>query len=416
MLRATQYFRSIRDFFSRTSIRNPDHWFNQALSRSPTHMSNSQALKVATVYACNKILSETIATLPFKFYEKTDDGGREEYSNYFLAKVFRKPNILQTRSEFFEYLVTNINFNGNNYAAINYDRGYIKELIPMNPLLMTPEIKNNKVIYTYNHEDNDDIHSARGEKVYSQDRIFHCKNLTIDGLNGLSPITYAKKSINLSLEAENHGYTYFANGARASGFLEHPAVLKGKALENIEKSYNKKTTGDNKFKIRILEEGMTYKAASLSNEDSQYLQTREFQVRDIARWYSVPLELLQEPSKTGVYSNREQFMQSFVVFSCLPWLVKTEQRVHTDLIPVEDQDSIYCEFNVEGLLRGDIVTRYRAYAIGRQWGILNADEPRAKENMNPLPNGAGKKYLMPLNMEDVENPRKTKENIKDGQE
>lgn len=379
-------------------------------------MSKSQALKVATVYACNKILSETIGTLPFKFYERTDDGGREEYSDYFLAKVFRKPNILQTRAEFFEYLVTNINFNGNNYAAINYDRGYIKELIPMNPLLMTPEIKNNKVFYTYNHEDNDDIHSAGVEKTYPQDRIFHCRNLTLDGLNGLSPIAYAKKSINLSLEAEDHGYTYFKNGARASGWLEHPGILKGKALENLQKSTQKRMTGDNKFKIRVAEEGMTYKQASLTNEDSQYLQTREFQVRDIARWYSVPLELLQEPSKTGVYSNREQFMQSFVVFSCLPWLVKTEQRVDTDLIPEEDRGRVFCEFNVEGLLRGDIVTRYRAYAIGRQWGILNVDQIHAKENMNPLPNGAGKKYLMPLNMEDVENPRKTKENIKDGQE
>lgn len=409
MLRASQYLRSIKDFFTRASIRNPDHWFNQSLGRSSHHVSKSHALKVATVYACNKILSETIATLPFKFYERTKDGGREEYSNYFLAKVFKNPNILQTRAEFFEHLVTNINFNGNNYAAINYDRGYIKELLPMDPLLMTPEIKNNKVIYTYNHEDGP-------IKEYPQNRIFHCKNLTLDALNGISPIAYAKKSINLSLEAEDHGYTYFKNGARASGFLEHPAILKGKALENLQKSMNKGMTGDNKFKIRVLEEGMSYKTASLTNEDSQYLQTREFQVRDIARWYSIPLELLQEPSKTGVYTNREQFMQSFVVFTCLPWLVKTEQRVNTQLIPLEDQDNIYAEFSVDGLLRGDIVTRYRAYAIGRQWGILNVDEIRAKENKNPLPNGAGKKYLMPLNMEDVENPRKSKENIKDGQE
>jgi len=406
MLRAIQY---LKNFFTRSSIRNPDHWFNQLLGSSSNSISKSAALKVATVYACNKILSETIGTLPFKCYERTKDGGREEYSTYFLAKVFRKPNVLQTRAEFFELLVTNINFNGNNYGAINYDRGYITEILPMDSNRMTPEIKNNKIIYTYNHEDGP-------QKQYPPERIFHCKNLTLDGLTGLSPITYAKKSINLSLEAENHGYTYFANGARASGYLEHPAILKGKARENIEKSYNKKMTGENKFKIRVLEEGMTYKAASLSNEDSQYLQTREFQVRDVARWYNVPLELLNEPSKTGVYSNREQFMQSFVVFTCLPWLVKTEQRVNTQLVPEEDQARIYFEFNVDGLLRGDLVTRYRAYAIGRQWGMLNVDEIRAKENLNPLPNGAGKKYLMPLNMEDVENPRKTKENTKDAQE
>lgn len=398
MIRAVEY---IKNLFTRSaSIRNPDHWFNQARTR--IDVSNNIALKVSTVYACNKVLAETIGALPLKCYQRADnDGGKEPYSTYFLAKILRRPNALQTTSEFLETLVSQINLRGNYYAGINYDRGYVSGLIPFNPVLMDPEIKNNVILYKYNHENGP-------LKIYPQSRIFHVRNLTLDGLNGLSPIAYAKKGINLALESEDHGYYYFKNGTRASGFLQHPGTLKGQAHENLRKSWNKKMSGEEKFKIQILEEGMAWQPASLSNEDAQYLQTRQFQVEDIARWYRVPLELLQHPAKTSSYASVEQFMLSFVVHTLTPWVKKIENRINYDLVPIEDQDNIFFEFKLDGLLRGDIQSRYRAYATGRQWGWLSVDDVRGFENMNPLPSGTGKKYLMPLNMEDVENPREKK--------
>jgi HK97 family phage portal protein len=398
MFRAVQY---VKNLFSRSdSARYPNSWFNQLLSKIP--INTEIALKVAAVYACNKVLSETISTLPLKCYERTTDGGKEEYNQYFLSKVFKKPNVLQTQAEYFENLVTQINLKGNSYSAINYKKGYVNELLPMNPILMYPEIKDNNLIYTYHHQD-------RPLQIYKPDRIFHVKNLTLDGLTGLSPISYAAKAVNLAAESEDHGYRYFKNGTRASGFLKHPGQLKGTAYKNLETSFNKKMSGEEKFKIQILEEGMEWVNASMTNEDSQYLQTRQFQVEDIARWYRVPLELIQHPAKTASYASVEQFMLSFVVHTIRPWCVKIEQRINTTLIPEEDQDRIFFEFKVDGLLRGDLRSRYAAYSIARQWGWLSADDVRALENMNPLPEGAGKKYLTPLNMINAKDPQAQKE-------
>lgn len=407
---------SIRGLFSRSAMRDPDSWFTKIFSEARS--SNSRALKVATVYACNKVLAETIATLPKKCYERTPDGGKEEYSTYFLQKLFKKPNKLQTEPEFFETMVTHINMRGNHYAGINFDRGYPSELITMNPLMMLPEIKNNEFLYGYTHQTGpvtvDEtlvypyVEKKNNIKYYKPWEILHNKNLTINGILGLSPISYMKKTIELSLESEDHGYRYFKNGSRVSGFLKHPGELSDKAYERLKKSWKKRTTGENKFSLEILEEGMDFAAAALSNEDSQYLQTRQFQVEDAARWYRVPLELIGHPAKTASYASVEQFILSFVIHTIRPWLVKIENRVNTTLIPEEDQDRIFWEFKIDGLLRGDIMTRYKAYAVGRQWGWLCADDIRGFENMNPLPDGKGKIYLMPLNMEDIENPRKRK--------
>lgn len=402
---------SIRNLFSRSdSISDKDFWWHSILEK--IGISNDKALKVSAVYACNKVLAETISTLPLKCYERTSNGEKEEYNTYFLVKVLDKPNILQTRAEYLETLVTSINLRGNNFSGKNFDKkGYLKELIPFNALQMSPKIKNNQLIYEYSRALGE--LSAEKQNTYMVEplqpwQVFHTKNLTIDGVNGLTPISYAKKSIELALESENHGHAYFKNGARTSGFLKHPGQLKDTARENLKKSMEKRTTGDNKFRIIVLEEGMEWHNASLTNEDAQYLQTRQFQVEDIARWYRVPLELIQHPAKTASYASVEQFMLSFVIHTIRPWLVKLEQRINYDLVPEEDHGRVFFEFNVNGLLRGDIVSRYRAYSIGRQWGWLSVDDVRGLENMNPLPNGTGKKYLMPLNMEDVDNPRKRK--------
>jgi len=390
---------SIKKFLSRSTLRNPDEWFQKYLERN--EITNHKALMVSTYYACNKVLAETISTLPLKFYERTPDGGREEYSSYFLAKTLKKPNVLQNNVEFLETMVTHINMRGNHYAGINFASGYPSELVLMNPLSMKPLVENGKFLYRY-------YPSEGTPRDYQPWQILHNKNFTIDGFTGISPIKMARSAIDLALESEKHGYSYFKNGSRTSGFLKHPGILSKDAQDRLKKSWVNKTTDEEKFKVQILEENMEFKASSLSNEDSQYLQTRQFEVEDVARFLRVPLELIGHPAKTASYNSVEQFMLSFVIHSIRPWLVKTETNYNSKLVPEEDQDHIFCEFTVDGLLRGDVMTRYRAYQLGRAGGWLSPDDIRAKENQKPLPNGKGKIYLMPLNMEDVNNPRKRK--------
>ena len=397
-------FQRIIDFFTPSrSLLNPDHWLTLALKESGG-VTGSKALQQATVYACIKILSETIPSLPLKCYERIPTGGKEDYGSYFLNKVIRKPNILQSQFEFWETLITQICLRGNYYTGKNYSRGFISELIPMNPLGMTPKIENGKIIYEYTND--------KGmPSSYPQNRISHFKNFTLDGLIGLSPIECSKKSIDLAQEAENHGYTYYKNGARTGGFVKHPGRLKDTAYKNLQTSLNKKASGDQKFKIQILEENMDWIASGLTNEDSQYLQTREFSVEEICRIFRVPIELVQHRGSNNSYASVEQFFLSFGVYTIIPWLKRLENRILLDWIPEEDQDSVFYEFKIGGLLRGDVKSRYEAYRIAREWGWMNADEIRELENMNPMPDGKGKIYFMPLNMEDIGNPRKPKEKV-----
>lgn len=384
-------------------------WIMGILGASGGAVSVDDALRLSTVFACIRVISESIASLPLKFYERLPDGGKEPFDTYPLAKLFRKPNQHQNQFEFIETLCAILCLRGNFYAGINYSQGWQKELVTLDPSRMQVNVDKNRKTYKYTDLDGK-------TQTYKPVRIWHPKGLSTDGITGLSPITYASKSLKLSIAAEKHGITYYENGTRMSGIAKHPGRLSEIGRQNLQKSINEGLSGDNKFRAIVFEEGLDWINVGLSNEDSQYLQTRQFQTEEICRIYRVPAVLVNHPDKTATYASAEQFFLSFVVHTLRPWLTRIETSINTDLVPHEDQESVFAEFKVEGLLRGDIKSRYQSYAIGRQWGWLSADDIRALENMNPLPDGAGKTYLQPMNMIDAKDTDKLLDNSDDSED
>jgi hypothetical protein len=214
-------------------------------------------------------------------------------------------------------------------------------------------------------------------------------------------IRLAAESIGLGKAAEIYGASLFGQGARPGGILEHPAQLSDQARENLRSSFEGLHKGPaNANRMAILEEGMTWRQVAIPPEDAQFLQTREFQVIEIARWFNVPPHFLRDLSR-ATFSNIEHQGIEFVIYSLRPWLVRWEQEVNRKLLSPAERKGYFAEFLVDALLRGDIATRYESYATARNNGWLSADEIRSMENQNPLPDGTGARYYMPANMLEV---------------
>lgn len=362
------------------AARNPEHWILGVLGNQGT-ISQEDALRISTVFACVRVISETISSLPLKFYERLSGGGKGEIPDYSLAYLLNQPNKFQTQMEYIETLCAHMCLRGNHYSGVNYNGGgQIVELVPLLPGNMNVEIIGDSLIYKYQDE------KQQKEIQYDGTRIFHLKGLSLDGIMGLSPLSYARKIFDLSIAAETHGTAYYKNGARTPGFLSHPGKLKELTRKSLQKDINEKMSGDNKFKIIVLEENMNWINSGISAEDSQYLQTRQFSVEEICRIFRVPAVLVQHPDKTMSYASAEQFFLSFVVHTIRPWVKRIESRINL-LIPPKDRIKRFSEFLLDGLLRGDNKSRYEAYAIAKQNKIMTTNEIREKENLNPVEGG-----------------------------
>jgi HK97 family phage portal protein len=228
--------------------------------------------------------------------------------------------------------------------------------------------------------------------------VFHVKGLGFDGLVGYSVIRMARESMGLALAAEEFGARFFANGVRPSGVLESPDELGDNAYERLQKAIDAHRGLENQHKMLILEQGTKWTKTSMTANEAQFLESRQFTVPEICRWYRMQPHIIGDLSR-ATFSNIEHQSIEFVVFTLRPWLVRVEQELARRLmIASERDDGYYFAFNVRGLLRGDIASRYAAYAIGRQWGWLSADDVLALEDSNPLPDGKGAVYLNPMNM------------------
>lgn len=369
-----------------------DHWLLGTIvdPLSGEKMSDARALQISTVFACIKVLSETISTLPLKWYKRIDEDRRVEHKEYPVAKLFKTPNRLQNKINFIETIIAMLCLRGNYYGGKNYNNGArLVEILPLKPDRVKIETINNIITYDYT----DDIGKS---KTYKPDQIWHIKGLSLDGIKGLSPIEYARKSLNLSQHAENHGINYYKNGARTSGVVKIPGKLKEGMKEKMIKDVSLGMTGENKFKIMVFDNGAEWKETGLSQEDSQYLETRIFSVEEICRFFRVPTIMVGHSNKSSTYASSEQFMLSFVKFTLAPWLARIEEAINYGLIFEEDWDTIYAEFSVDGLLRGDTESRHKSYSLGRQWGWLSVNDIRKKENMDPVEDGDI--YLQPGNM------------------
>ncbi len=393
--------------FNRAEKRNlsdPWHWLARIVSSGSSagiNVTVDTAMKAAAVYACNKVLSETIASLPLFVYHRLPAGGKEPVQDHPLSDILHyAPNDFQTSYEWREGYVSHLNFRGNSYQQKIMKAGRIRQLIPLNPANMQVVIENGKIIYRYKYEDG-------VEKSFNFDEIWHLKNLSIsttysggmpEGIIGLSPISVARETIGTALAADEYAGRYFSNNASIGLQLTHPGKLNDNAKEFLKSSLAEYGKLENKFKSLILEEGMEAKVLGISNEDSQFLESRNFQVEDIARIFRVPSVLIGHPDTTMTYASAEQLFLSFVTHTIRPYCVRLEQSMNRWLLTEKERKEFFIEHVLAGLLRGDIKSRYEAYAIGRNWGFINVDEIRSLENMNPLPEEKGQVYLQPLNM------------------
>jgi len=365
-------------------------------SASGRVVNDKEALKVSAVFACIRILSQSIASLPLILYKRTEEGGKQRsVENPLYWVLHDQPNQIQSSFDFFEYVVGSLCLRGNSYVQrILNGAGQVSELWPLPTEAVTVKITPTGEKYY--------VYSRNGvQKVFGADEIIHFKGLSSDGLVGLSPIDSARESIGVALATEEHSARFFSEGVSPTGVLEHPGVLTDAAAKRIRDSFQERYAGSgNSGKTMLLEENMKWHQVGLTNEQSQFLETRKFQTTEIARWFGVPPHMIGDLER-ATFSNIEHQALEFVTFSLRPWLVRIERTLINALFTAEDRRKYVLEFLVDALLRGDIKTRYEAYQIARNNGWLNVDEIRQKENMNPLPDQIGQKYLQQLNMTEL---------------
>lgn len=394
-----------------TTLKDPAQWmvdwFGGMASSTGIQVTSASARRIAAVWCAVRILSESVASLPvFVFRRRPDGRGKDRQTSNSLHRLLHdQPNAWQTSFEFREMQQGHLCLRGNAYSEIVYDgRGGIKALIPRHPDRMRvfdisqEQIGDQPLVYQYT--------PAIGPARYLfADEVLHLRGLSDDGLIGLSPIQEFRDTLGLSLGTENYAAKFFGNYANPGGVLSHPKTLSKDAQLRLREMWEQRHTGvDNAHKVAVLEEGLTWTAVGVKPEESQLLESRKFSVTEIARIFRVPPHMLADLDRATL-RNIEQQAIEFVVHSLRPWLVRWEQRMALALLtPKERADGLFIEFNVDGLLRGDIKGRYAAYAVGRQWGWLSPNDVRALENMNPREDPAGDAYHEPLNMSSSQDP------------
>lgn len=304
---------------------------------------------------------------------------------------------------FRETLMTHLLLWGNAYAQIiRNGKGEVIALYPLMPNRMeVNRDKNGKLYYQYTTS-SEDAKTMEGSTVLlDPSDVLHVPGLGFDGLVGYSPIAMAKNAIGLAIATEEYGSKFFANGAAPSGVLEHPGVIKDPT--KLRDSWNRAFGGSsNSNKVAVLEEGVKYTPISISPEQAQFLETRKFQINEIARIFRVPPHMVGDLEKSS-FSNIEQQSLEFVKYTLQPWIIRWEQNLQKALLTEEEKKTYFFIFNVEGLLRGDYQSRMQGYATARQNGWMSANDIRELENLDKIPaEDGGDMYLVNGNMMPLE--------------
>ncbi|MBP0725543.1 phage portal protein [Bacillus sp. RG28] len=347
-------------------------------------VNENTAIQNTGVSAAVRIIAESISSLPFNLYQRESKGRKLAVNHPVYPLIHDSPNPFMTSMVFWELMISHILLWGNCFAEIEWGAdGYPKALWPLRPDTCFPYVnyENNSLEYRV---------SFNGEiKVLKPYQVLHIYGLGFDGLRGYSPIKIHAESIGLSMAIEKFGAEYFGNGGKPSGILEHPGTLSKTAKDNLRDGWNQTHVGlENSHRIAILEEGLTYKQIGLPPEDSQFLETRKFQIAEISRIYRVPLHMLGELDRS-TNNNIEHQSIDFVKHTIRPWVVKIEQAINMKMLTPRDKKKYYSEFNVDALLRGDLKSRYESYQIGRQNGWLSGNDIRFQENQDPIPKEEG---------------------------
>ena len=372
-------------------------------SSSGRRVTERTAMQMTAVYSCVRILSETLASLPLHIFESSETNSRKATKHPLYKLLHDEPNPEMTSFIFRETLMTHLLLWGNAYAQIiRNGKGEVLALYPLMPDRMRVDRDEyGQLYYEYMLSDSDANAKESGAVRLSTQDILHIPGLGFDGLVGYSPIAMAKNAIGMAIATEEYGAAFFANGATPSGILTHPGVIKNP--EAMRESWSKGFGGRNSHKVAILEEGMNYTPISIAPNEAQFLETRKFQLNEIARIFRVPPHMVGDLEKSS-FSNIEQQSLEFVKYTLDPWVSRFEQAMTRRLLTDDEKKKYYIKFNVDGLMRGEYQSRMNGYATARQNGWMSANDIRALENLDLISDEeGGNLYLINGNMLPLKN-------------
>lgn len=369
----------------------------QVMTATGISITERKALTYVPVLACSRVLAEDVASLPLITYERLQPRGKERATAHPLYDLLHtQPNPEQDSFMFRSMLQMHAGTWGGGYAEIQTENGWPVALWPIPPWRVqarrTPE---GMLFYHIDSPSIDEVGQRQGVDLWAS-QVFRVFWLTLDGVTPISPVAYSREAIGLGLATQEYGARFFGNDARPGIVLEHPGTLSDTAYKRVQETFEGRHQGlSHSHRSALLEEGMKVHEVGIPPEDAQFLETRKFAVEEIARLYRMPPHKIQSLTN-ATFSNIEHQGIEYVVDCLRPWLVRWEQAIATQLIPREERRRVFAEFLVDGLLRGDTLSRYQAYAVARQNGWMNGNEIRDKENLNPV-EGLDD-YLVPLNM------------------
>ena len=376
-------------------------------STSGIHVTPESALGFIAVYACVKLLAESVAQLPCNLYRSTDDNGNRQRATdlpvYDL--IHNTPNGWQTSFQYHEFQQGGLGLRGNAYAYVDRSAsGEVEAIIPLNPSKVTVRVgSDRRPVFDLLDE---------GEMGVPFSRMHHIAAFSTNGYVGMSPIAAGREGLGLALATEQHAGYVFANSTNVGGVLERPYIQGAKPLDKdqiaaLKEQWKTLYSGlKNTGEVAVLQDGLQFKKISMSNEDAQLLASRVHGIGEVARLYNIPPHMIQLLDK-ATFSNIEHQGLQFVIYTLLPWIRRHEAAMMRDFLTADERKAgHYVEFNVSGLMRGDTASRFAAYAQGRQWGWLSVNDIRRMENLPPVT--GGDVYLQPLNMVDAgSNPPKS---------
>ncbi len=390
-----------------TGVSRPSSWFSSALggasaSKSGIHVTPESAMGFIAVYAAVRLLSESVAQLPCNLYRRTDKkGNRDKATDHSLFdKLRHAPNDWMTAFDYHEYQQGALGLRGNSYNRVmRSGSGEIDAIIPLDPSQVIVRVDSNRMPVF------DLLEQNEFNVPYS--KMHHIAAFKTNAYVGLSPIQAGREGIGLALATEQHASEIFSNGTNLKGTLERDWVQGAKPLgkeqvDALKAQWNKLYRGlGASDDIAVLQDGFKFKSISMSNEDAQLLASRAHSINEVARLYNIPPHMIQSLDK-ATFSNIESQALQYVMYSLMPWVKRHEAAMMRDLLTQEERKDYYIEFNVSGLLRGDMATRFNSYAQGRQWGWLSVNDIRRLENLPPLSKDQGGDiYLQPMNMVDA---------------
>lgn len=382
----------------RTTGSNYSFFFGGTTSGKP--VNEHTAMQMTAVYSCVRILAEAVAGLPLHLYKYNASGGKEKALSHPLYFVLHdEPNPEMSSFVFRETLMTHLLLWGNAYAQIiRNGKGEVIALYPLMPNRMSVDRDSSGALYYTYTRYSDEAPTMNGMTVTLRPSdVLHIPGLGFDGLVGYSPIAMAKNAIGMAIACEEYGAKFFANGAAPGGVLEHPGTIKDP--QKVRDSWNAAYQGSsNSHRVAVLEEGMKYQPIGISPEQAQFLETRKFQINEIARIFRVPPHMVGDLEKSS-FSNIEQQSLEFVKYTLDPWVIRWEQAISRALLRPDEKKLYFAKFNVDGLLRGDYVSRMNGYATARQNGWMSANDIRELENLDRIPPElGGDLYLINGNM------------------